>query len=55
MTPQAFDSLALGLAIGAIVLRLIDATWWAGIAGTASFCCSTAAGFLARRRTIKPW
>ena len=54
MNPQTLDNVAIGLALGGIVLRLTGKPWWASILCSISLLCSAVAQSIAHRR-IRPW
>ena len=54
MSPQTLDSIAIGLALGAIILRLTDRPWWSSILGSCSLLASVCAQAASRRKQARP-
>jgi len=44
MDATTLDTLAIGLALGAILMRLLERPWWASLLGSISLLASVAAG-----------
>lgn len=40
MTPTTLDNIAIGLALGAILMRLMDRPWWASLLSSTSLFAS---------------
>lgn len=55
MNPQTLDNVAIGLALGAITMRLLDRPWFASVFGSVSLFLSTLAGAIARHKQVRPW
>jgi uncharacterized membrane protein len=55
MTPYTLDNIAIGLALGAIVMRALDRPWFASVMGSCSLCCSVVAQALSRRTRPTKW
>jgi hypothetical protein len=57
MNPHTWDNLALGLALGAVVMRLLDRPWSTWCANVLSSLTLAAAvtGQRAARRRVPPW
>jgi hypothetical protein len=51
MSPQTFDNLALGLAMGAVLMRLLDRPWISNVLSSLTLLCATLAQRTARLRS----